>query len=169
MSLNQTRQEDETRPGDHGNQNLACRASNSKSFVDANEAEMLRMKSQISKTTYKTMIETVTAPLLDAFCSENGNISRSFPPIPTISYFLELFFVHVQPRFPVLHIPTFDSHECSPNLLLAMAILGSSYSKPSQDKFALTYLERARMSIKLMQEKDQSCVSQGILESSYSL
>jgi hypothetical protein len=112
----------------------------------------------LSRESHMSMMETVTAPLLEAFCSDKGKCAQSFPPLPVISYFLQLFFVHVQPRFPVLHIPTFNPNNCSPNLLLAMAIVGSTYSESNQCKFALTYLARARTSIKLMQERDQSYV-----------
>ena len=123
------------------------------SFVE--DADILYEKSQISEKVRRAMADTVIAPLLQSFCSEKGSLPESFPSIPTITHFINNFFVHVQPRFPVLHIPTFDSSKCSPNLLLAMAIIGSSYSELNQGKFALAYIERARMSIKLMQEKDQ--------------
>ncbi|KAJ5371189.1 uncharacterized protein N7496_007281 [Penicillium cataractarum] len=110
----------------------------------------------LSKEIHKTMVDTVTAPLLEGFCNEKGKYAQSFPSLSTISYFHQLFFAHVQPRFPVLHIPTFNPNDASPNLLLAMAIVGSCYSESNQGKFALTYLERTRMSIKLMQERDNS-------------
>lgn len=128
------------------------------SFVE--NAEILHSKSQISEEVHQAMMETVTEPLLESFCGEKGNSYHCFPPISTIIHFVNLFFIHVQPRFPVLHIPTFRSSECSSHLLLAMAIIGSSYSDPSQNKFALIYLERTRMSMKLMQEKDQKFVRQ---------
>jgi hypothetical protein len=112
----------------------------------------------LSKESHKAMVDTVTAPLLEGFCNEAGKYAQSFPSLSTITYFHQLFFSHVQRRFPVLHIPTFNPNDASPNLLLAMAIVGSCYSESNQGKFALTYLERTRMSIKLMQERDNSYV-----------
>lgn len=112
----------------------------------------------LSKDSHKAMLDTVTAPLLEGFCNGKGKYAQSFPSLSTIAYFHQLFFAHVQPRFPVLHIPTFNPNDASPHLLLAMAIVGSSYSESNQGKFAVTYLERTRMSIKLMQERDNSYV-----------
>lgn len=112
----------------------------------------------LSCESHMLMMETVTAPLLEGFCNDKGKCAQSFPPLPVVSYFLQLFFVHAQPRFPVLHIPTFNPNNSSPDLLLAMAIVGSTYSESNQGKFALTYLAKTRTSIKLMQERDQSYV-----------
>jgi hypothetical protein len=140
--------------------------SGSAAYVDPDERNnafvtnpvRLNPNVSLSSESHMSMIETVTSPLLEGFCSDKGKCAQSFPQLPVVSYFLQLFFVHVQPRFPVLHIPTFDPNNSSPNLLLAMAIVGSSYSESNQGKFALTYLVRTRTSIKLMQERDQSYV-----------
>lgn len=141
-------------------------APGSAAYVDPDERNNVFITNQallnpivsLSCETHISMMETVTAPLLEGFCSEKGKLPQSFPPLPVISYFLQLFFVHVQPRFPVLHIPTFDPNTSSSNLLLAMAIMGSKYSESNQGRFALAYLARTRKSIKLMQESDQSYV-----------
>ncbi|KAJ5929913.1 hypothetical protein N7466_005406 [Penicillium verhagenii] len=155
-------------------QGPACESLGRTAYVEIHERDVfigksatLLMKRQLSENSYKSMVETVTAPLLDEICSEKGKRPHSFPAISTIVYFLGLFFVHVQPRFPVLHVPTFDPNECSPNLLLAMAISGSSYSESNQGKFTSAYLKRVRMAIRLMQERDQSYVR--LLRSSYCL
>ncbi|KAJ5107969.1 hypothetical protein N7456_004644 [Penicillium angulare] len=116
----------------------------------------LRVKIQVSDDSRTSMVDTVTATLLDNFCSQKDNHLHLFPPSSIIDHFMNLFFLHVQPRFPVLHMPTFDPNKTPPTLLLAMAIAGSSYSESNQGKFASTYLERARMSMKLMQEKDRT-------------
>jgi hypothetical protein len=100
----------------------------------------------------------VTSSSLDKFCSEKGSRPGSFPPLSTIEYFMQLYFAHVQPRFPVLHIPTFEPNGSPATLLLAIAIVGSSYSESNQGRFALSYLERTRMAIRLMQERDQKHV-----------
>jgi hypothetical protein len=153
------------RPVSLRNSRRRCETSGAAAFVDNDERNSffenhgkLQVRSQLSANSHRAMMETVTAPLLEGFCSEKGMRTHSFPPHSTIIYFLQLYFVHVQPRFPVLHVPTFDPENCPSSLLLAMAVLGSSYSDSNQGKFALTYLERARMSIRLMQEKDQSSV-----------
>ncbi|KAJ5726637.1 uncharacterized protein N7483_007994 [Penicillium malachiteum] len=122
-------------------------------------AGKLHMKTQLSVTSHMAMVDIIMAPLPEGLCSEKGNPPHMFPPHSIITYFLQLFFAHVHPRFPVLHLPSFDPNSVPPILLLAMATSGSSYSESNKNKFALTYLERARLSIKLMQERDQNYVS----------
>jgi hypothetical protein len=111
-----------------------------------------------SEKSREAMLGTVTSSSLDEFCSEKGSRPGSFPPLSTIEYFMQLYFAHVQPRFPVLHIPTFEPNGSPATLLLAIAIVGSSYSESNQGRFALSYLERTRMAIRLMQERDQKHV-----------
>jgi hypothetical protein len=127
-------------------------------FLRKYSAQMAQTTSQISEEMREAMLETIHASLLDEFCHEKGARKSSFPALSTIDYFLQLYFVHIQPRFPVLHVPTFDPNKTPVILLLAMAIVGSTYSESNQSKFALSYLERTRMSIKLTQEKDSNYV-----------
>ncbi|KAJ5658925.1 hypothetical protein N7507_005376 [Penicillium longicatenatum] len=139
-----------------------CTSSKAAAYVDNDEQNAflaanvgkLQTSCRITESTHAAMIETVTSPLLDGFCSPKSKSKFTFPPPLGIQYFLQLYFIHVHPRFPVIHVPTFDPHTCPPILLLAMSILGSGYSQSNQGRFTLAYLERTRMSIKLMQQKD---------------
>ncbi|KAJ6032581.1 hypothetical protein N7540_003313 [Penicillium herquei] len=153
----------DTRPGSFRNHRLPPEISEAAGYINMDErntfvenAGQLHVKTQLSVNSHMAMVNIIMAPLPEGLCSENENRPHVFPPHSTITYFLQLFFVHVHPRFPVLHLPTFDPNSVPPILLLAMAISGSSYSESNKSKFALTYLERARLSIKLMQERDQT-------------
>lgn len=151
-------------PGSPRNQRPLRETSGPAAYVDIDERnafvenERLHLNCQLSEDCHIAMMDTVTSPLLESFCNQKSMRPHPFPPHSTVTYFIQLYFVHVQPRFPVLHVPTFNLNKSPPNLLLAIAILGSSYSESYQGKFALTYLERTRMSIRLMQERDQSYV-----------
>lgn len=46
-----------------------------------------------------------------------------------IQYFINLFFTHIQPRYPVIHMPTFSIDKAQPVLLLAMILSGSTMSQ----------------------------------------
>ncbi|KAJ5738041.1 C2H2 type zinc finger domain protein [Penicillium malachiteum] len=158
--------DEETSPGSIGNHRPPPKIPEAAGHVNIHElntfaenAGKLPIKTQISVTSHMAMVDIITAPLLDGICSEQENHPHMFPPHSTITYFLQLFFVYVHPRFPVLHVRTFDPNSVPPILLLAMAISGSSYSESNKSKFALTYLARARLSIRLMQERDQNYVS----------
>jgi hypothetical protein len=128
------------------------------SFLDARTETSNNGVSSISEVTRQATIETVTSSLLDGFCSEKGSRPNSFPPLATMDYFVQLYFAHAQARFPVLHLPTFDPNSCPTTLLMAIAIIGSSYSESNQGRFALSYLGRTRMSIKLMHIKEPTYV-----------
>ncbi|KAJ5710472.1 C2H2 type zinc finger domain protein [Penicillium malachiteum] len=156
----------ETGPGSIRNHRPPPEISEAAGYINMDErnnfvenAGKLPMKTQISVTSHMAMVDIINAPLPEGLYSDEDNNQHIFPPHPTITYFLQLFFVHVHPRFPVLHVATFDPNGVPPILLLAMAISGSSYSESNKSKFALTYLTRVRLSIRFMQERDQNYVS----------
>ncbi|PQE21779.1 hypothetical protein CJF30_00010990 [Rutstroemia sp. NJR-2017a BBW] len=72
--------------------------------------------------------------------------SFTFPPPAVLDYFLHLFFQHIHPRFPVIHIPTFNVFTTSPLLLVSMMLLGSSHSKADRNRFLRLFHNRARVS-----------------------
>ncbi|KAL4907725.1 fungal-specific transcription factor domain-containing protein [Aspergillus multicolor] len=63
-----------------------------------------------------------------------------FPTSEILGYFLRLFFEHVHPRFPAIHRNTFAAATAPPFLLLAMMLLGSSYSRSDRKRFVAVYL-----------------------------
>jgi hypothetical protein len=123
-------------------------------FLKIHGNHLTQLTNLVSEDTREAMLGTVTSSSLEGFCGEKGSRPNSFPPLPTIEYFMQLYFAHVHARFPVLHIPTFDPNSSPATLLLAISIVGSNYSESNQGKFALSYLERTRLSMKLMQERD---------------
>ena len=83
---------------------------------------------------------------------------RVFPPSEALDYYLRLYFHYIQPRFPIVHLPTFDIYSCSPLLLLAMMFLGSSHSIADRGHFLRLFHERLRVACIRMQEVDPKFV-----------
>jgi hypothetical protein len=86
----------------------------------------------------------------DDLCEDDESIPRisdsMFPPSEVLELFLVLYFQHIQPRFPILHLPTFNIHICPSLLLVAMIILGSSHSKSDRGRFARLFHGPLRIS-----------------------
>jgi hypothetical protein len=83
---------------------------------------------------------------------------RVFPPSEALDYYLRLYFHHIQPRFPIIHLSTFDIYSCPPLLLLAMIFLGSSHSTADGGRFLRLFHERLRVACIRMQEVDPKFV-----------
>jgi hypothetical protein len=79
---------------------------------------------------------------------------RVFPPSEALDYYLRLYFQFIQPRFPIIHLPTFEIYSCPPLLLLAMMFLGSSHAKADRGRFLRLFHERLRVACMHMQEVD---------------
>jgi hypothetical protein len=79
----------------------------------------------------------------DALNANNGFhrvfTDASFPPYKDIAAFIQAFFEHFQPLFPLIHQSTFDPRETPWILTLAVAVIGSRYSVLSANS-SLTYL-----------------------------
>lgn len=84
---------------------------------------------------------------------------RVFPPSEALDYYLRLYFQYIQPRFPIIHLPTFELYSCPPLLLLAMMFLGSSHSKADRGRFLRLFHERLRVACIRMQEVDPKFVT----------
>jgi hypothetical protein len=83
---------------------------------------------------------------------------RVFPPSEALDYYLRLYFQYIQPRFPIIHLPTFELYSCPPLLLLAMMFLGSSHSRADRGRFLRLFHERLRVACIRMQEIDPKFV-----------
>lgn len=81
-----------------------------------------------------------------------------FPPSEALDFFLRLYIQYIQPRFPVLHLPTFDMYICPPLLLIAMMCLGSSHSGSDRGRFSRLFHHHLRISVIRMQEVDPKYV-----------
>ncbi|PBP27802.1 C2H2 type zinc finger domain protein [Diplocarpon rosae] len=98
--------------------------------------------------------------LLDTLKESNlqNEVSRPdmlFPPAEALDYFLRLYVRYIQPRFPVLHLPTFDLYSSPPLLLVAMMLLGSSNSKIDGGRFSRLFYEHLRIACIRKQEIDK--------------
>jgi len=82
-----------------------------------------------------------------------------FPPSDVLDYFFRLYVHHVQPRFPVLHLPTFSMYSTPPLLLACMMFLGSSHSKIDGGSFLRLFYDYARRASFRTVEIDHKMVS----------
>lgn len=113
--------------------------------------------------------EAVRASILAALNGSNGSIScstsrpeitdASLPSAEALDFFLRLYIQHLQPRFPVLHLPTFDTYTTAPLLLTSMMIVGSSHSQADSAQFARLIFPHVRVALMHMQELDTNYVS----------
>jgi len=81
-----------------------------------------------------------------------------FPPTDVLDFFLRLYVRFVHPRFPVVHLPTFDIYSSPPLLLLAMMFLGSGHSRMDRGRFCRLFYDHLRIACFRMQEIDEKCV-----------
>jgi hypothetical protein len=93
------------------------------------------------------------------FCEAAPGEDLSLPNAETLQYFLQLYFLHMHARYPVIHIPTFSVLKTSPLLLLAMILVGSTYSRLDRGRLGLDYFERTRLVMVLERERNIAFVS----------
>ncbi|KAH8660856.1 fungal-specific transcription factor domain-containing protein, partial [Tricladium varicosporioides] len=81
------------------------------------------------------------------------------PPLQAMECFVQLYFEHFQPTFPLLHQATFDPSTTPWILVLAVAAIGCRYSMiPESGKCANALQELVRRAIMLACERDNSNV-----------
>ena len=81
-----------------------------------------------------------------------------FPPAEALDFFLRLYVRFIQPRYPVLHLPTFDIYNSPPLMLIAMMFLGSSHSTIDRGRFSRLFHEHLRIACMRKQELDKKWV-----------
>jgi hypothetical protein len=82
-----------------------------------------------------------------------------FPPPEALDLFLRLYIRYVHPRFPILHLPTFDIYSTPPLLLIAMMFLGSSHSRTDRGRFSRLFYDHLRLAVMRNSEMDPKAVS----------
>lgn len=116
---------------------------------------------------YQQLGDQIRASILstiNSFSFVSNDFSRRevsdavFPPSEALDYYLRLYFQYIQPRFPIIHLPTFDIYSCPPLLLLAMMFLGSSHANTDRGRFLRLFHERLRVACIRMQEIDPKFV-----------
>lgn len=122
-------------------------------------------------------VERFSDPLRDSLlvtlngASFRNEISRPeisndiFPPSEALDFFLRLYIRYIHPRFPVLHLPTFDIYNTSPLLLVVMMFLGSSHANTDRGRFSRMFHEHLRIALIRIQEVDKNYVSSFIFSS----
>jgi hypothetical protein len=74
---------------------------------------------------------------------------KPFPTYETTAAFVQAYFEHFQPLFPIIHQPTFHPRETPWILTLAVTVIGSRYSALGMDSAVLHLHEFLRRSINL--------------------
>ncbi|ODN81756.1 hypothetical protein, variant [Cryptococcus amylolentus CBS 6039] len=78
-----------------------------------------------------------------------------FPDHDTLSHFVDNYFEHFHPIFPIIHRPTFVSEDIPAVLLLSVAAIGANFSGPEYSSLAVALCELARRMITWVRGSDQ--------------
>jgi len=111
---------------------------------------------KITPSLRQTLLDSLNSARLDFTSPEISD--AMFPPPSVLDFFLELYLQHVQPRFPILHMPTFNIYSCPPLLLVAMMLLGSSHSRTDRGRFARIFHAPLRSACSRLYELDSKYV-----------
>jgi hypothetical protein len=106
----------------------------------------------------EVMLSSLNGPNFRNDISRPEISDAMFPPVEALDFFIRLYIRYVQPRFPVLHLPTFDLYNSSPLLLITMMFLGSSHSTTDRGRFSRLFHEHLRIAIIRIQEIDKKYV-----------
>jgi hypothetical protein len=82
----------------------------------------------------------------------------SFPSTQTLTVCINLYFRHFHETLPILRRSTFRMAEARPELLLAMAAIGATYSRNGLDGLAVALNELARRAISYTRERDRKAM-----------
>lgn len=113
------------------------------SFLHQEAPTLTQPPQKMTLASRKTLLDTLNGARFDFATPEISD--AMFPPLGVLEFFLALYMKHVQPRFPVLHLPTFNIFTAPPLLLIAMMVLGSSHSKTDRGRFARIFHGPLRM------------------------
>lgn len=81
---------------------------------------------------------------------------------------MNAFFDGFYPHFPIVHIPTFDVEDCSPELVLSMAALGAQYRHEHRKGVQLFYAAKSILQ-KGACEREKWMVNENLLKSTSGL
>jgi hypothetical protein len=90
--------------------------------------------------------------------SKSEITDSNFPPAEALDFFLRLYVRYIHPRFPVLHLPTFDIYNSPAILLVAMMFLGSSHSRTDRGRFSRLFYDHLRLAVLRNNEMDSKAV-----------
>ncbi|KAE8415640.1 hypothetical protein BDV36DRAFT_285212 [Aspergillus pseudocaelatus] len=84
-------------------------------------------------------------------------IELRIPPAPVLNAWVQLYFEHFHPMFPVLHKPTFSTSRANPFLVLAVAALGAHFSD----------INGAQLCLRAMHELTRRYTSYTLIDAAY--
>ncbi|KAH8645441.1 fungal-specific transcription factor domain-containing protein [Xylariales sp. PMI_506] len=141
-----------------------ARSSTAKEALEAERVEFYRPKTgdkksrlrdTLSEATRVQLLQCISSPEILRYCHHNsqGDSAEALPGLEIAQYFLDLYFVHMHPRYPVIHLPTFRVADASPLLLISMICIGSTFSRVNHGKYGLQYFERTRSALVIERER----------------
>lgn len=118
----------------------------------------IRPLDSVNNDLREVMLSSLNGPNFRNEISRPEISDAMFPPAEALDFFIRLYVRYVQPRFPVLHLPTFDLYNTSPLLLITMMFLGSSHATTDRGRFSRLFHEHLRIAIIRIQEIDKKYV-----------
>jgi hypothetical protein len=123
-------------------------------------ASTIRPYQQINNQLRLSLLNILDGPVYYHSAMTRPEIGDAlFPPRAVLDYFLRLYIRYIHPRFPVLHLPTFDIHGVPPLLLIAMMFLGSSHSSVDKGRFGRVFYQHLKIAALRLHETDPHHVS----------
>lgn len=121
-------------------------------------AGTIRPMHSITDQLRNNLLDTLNESLLRNELSRPEISDALFPPAEVLDYFLRLYVRFLQPRYPVLHLPTFNLYNSPPLMLVAMMLLGSSHSNADAGRFSRIFHEPLRIACMRKQEVEKTWV-----------
>lgn len=122
-------------------------------------ATTIRPYQHIDQTLHASLLSTLNGSSYRNELSRPEISNAIFPPAEALDFFIRLYIRYIHPRFPILHLPTFDIYNSSPLLLIAMMFLGSSHSRADRGRFSRVFYDHLRIACLHMHEVDPKFVS----------
>ncbi|KZL64661.1 C2H2 type zinc finger domain protein [Colletotrichum tofieldiae] len=92
------------------------------------------------------------------------------PSLAVANVFLGLFFEEFYEQSPVLHLPTLNIDSLPPSLILAMVVIGATYSHVRQSRrFSILVLDRARQNLQQSMEAERGLTRDPYIIYAYAL
>ncbi|TVY67435.1 Zinc finger protein [Lachnellula suecica] len=118
-------------------------------------AATIRPFQQIDEALRNTLLNAMNGPHFSRNELRPEISDGIFPTTQVLDFFLRLYIKYVHPKFPVIHLPTFDIYSSPPLLLIAMMFLGSGHSRMDRGRFSRMFYDHLRSACVRMQEVDE--------------
>ncbi|KAL1956773.1 hypothetical protein VTO42DRAFT_6827 [Malbranchea cinnamomea] len=112
---------------------------------------------QINTSAYDEMVSNFNRICVGDSCVFGSFKSAVFPSLLTLSMFVQLYFKHFHPVYPLIHVQTQGLHSTHWLLILAMAAIGSHYSEScAAEAYTLALHEFLRRAIAIQVERQRT-------------